>query len=540
MDGPQTDAIAAGKRGSKRWVSGRRARVLLCASGMCFMIMLDSNIVAVSLPTIARDLGAAFGDIEWVVSAYILTFAALLMPSGALADRFGRRRIGVVGLVLFTLSSLLCGLAPDALVLNLSRALQGVGAALQLSAALAILSHEFRGPDRARAFGFWGTVIGIAVALGPLVGGVITSGLGWRWAFLVNVPIGVALIALAISAVEESRDPDAVRLDVPGMTLFGGALFSLVWALIDGNADGWTSQVTVEKLATAAVLLAVFVLAEHAQRRPMVDFSLFRKRTFLGSSVAMLGFAASAQVMMTYLPLYLQNAFGFGAATAGVGMLPFALPLFFCPRIATALAMRISGRALLTIGLAIVATGNLATAAMVGANMPYPVVALGMLVTGCGAGLLNGETAKVSMSVIPPERGGMASGIGGTLRFVGLVTGITGLGAILTGVTRQHFIRAVASSDVSSWIGHSPNLLVPRIVAGDIAGAVQGMTGTQQTTLAELGRTSFAVGFAMVLLAAGIIAVMGTLLTALLVSPAETAPAGASVEAVSPLPELLD
>ncbi len=233
----ESAAMARGE--NRRWVSGRRFRVLLCASGMCFMIMLDSNIVAVSLPSIARDLGATISDIEWAVSAYVLTFAALLMPSGTLADRLGRRRIALVGLSVFTLSSLLCGLAPGALILNIARAVQGIGAALQLSTALAILSYEFRGPDRARAFGFWGTVIGVAVALGPLVGGIITSSFGWRWAFLVNVPIGAMLVALAVSVVEESRDPDAVRLDLVGMVLFGGGLFCLVWALIDGNKAGW-------------------------------------------------------------------------------------------------------------------------------------------------------------------------------------------------------------------------------------------------------------------------------------------------------------
>ena len=186
-----------------RWVSGRRARVLLCASGVSFMIMLDSNIVAVSLPSIARDLNATFADIEWVVSAYVLTFAAFLMPSGALADRFGRRRMVIVGLAIFTLASLLCGLAPSAPFLNAARALQGVGAAIELSAALAVLGHEFQGAERAKAFGFWGTVVGVAVAVGPLVGGLITSTLGWRWAFLVNIPIGAALIWLAIDAVSE-------------------------------------------------------------------------------------------------------------------------------------------------------------------------------------------------------------------------------------------------------------------------------------------------------------------------------------------------
>src|SRR5271154_5735700 len=215
-----------------RWVSGRRARVLLCASGVSFMIMLDSNIVAVSLPSIARNLNATFADIEWVVSAYVLTFAALLMPSGALADRYGRRRMLIVGLAIFTLASLLCGLAPAAPILNAAGALQGVGAAVELSAALEVLGHEFRGAERAKAFGFWGTVVGVAVAVGPLVGGLITSTLGWRWAFLVNIPFGGALIWRTTDAVSESRDPEAQRLDAVGMLSFGGGLFCLVWALI--------------------------------------------------------------------------------------------------------------------------------------------------------------------------------------------------------------------------------------------------------------------------------------------------------------------
>ena len=540
MSEQQIGAAAVVRPETRRWVSGRRFRVLLCASGMCFMIMLDSNIVAVSLPSIARDLGAAFSDIEWVVSAYVLTFAALLMPSGALADRYGRRRVALVGLSVFTLSSLLCGLAPSAFFLNLARALQGVGAALQLSAALAVLSHEFRGPDRARAFGFWGTVIGVAVALGPLVGGVITSSFGWRWAFLVNVPIGVILVALAIIAVDESRDPDAVRLDLAGMVLFGGGLSCLVWALIDGNAAGWSSRPILWKLAAAVVALMLFVVAERVQTRPMVDFSLFRRRTFLGASVAMLGFASSAQVMMTYLPLYLQNAFDLGAAAAGFGMLPFALPLFFCPRIAAALATRVSGRALLTVGLATVAFGDIVTAALIAANECYAVIAIGMVVTGCGAGLLNRETAKVSMSVIPPERGGMASGIGGTLRFIGLIIGITGLGAVLASGTQAHFIRTAAASRLSDSIAGNAQFIVSRIISGDITGAIANVALTARAGLIEVSRGSFAAGFTTVLIFAGGIAAVGALLTALLVSTAETAPARQPHAAVSRLPEVMD
>ncbi|MDQ0393313.1 MFS transporter [Labrys monachus] len=523
----QQDAAtgAAVRAGSARWVTGRRARVLLCASGVSFMIMLDSNIVAVSLPAIARDLGAVFADIEWVVSAYVLTFAALLMPAGALADRFGRRRLLIAGLAVFTLASLLCGLAPTVLVLNAARALQGVGAAIQLSAALAVLGHEFRGPERARAFAFWGTVIGVAVAAGPPLGGLITSAFGWRWAFLVNVPIGGALVALTASAVGESQDPDARRLDIAGIILLGSGLFCLVWALIGANADGWSGESTAMKLAAAAALLALFAVAETVQRRPMVDFGLFRRRTFLGSSVAMLGFASAAQVMMTYLPLYLQNVFGLSPALAGLGMLPFALPLFFCPRIAAGLAMRVSGRTLLAAGLAVVAAGNLATAAMVAMHLPYAVIAAGMLLTGCGAGLLNGETAKVSMSVIPPERSGMASGIGGTLRFVGLVTGITGLGAVLAGETGRQFARASAASGLADIGKAAARSMVSRIVAGDIEGAAAQVAAPARLAIAEIARRSFASGFATVLLAAGAIAVAAALLAFVLIDARETAPA---------------
>ncbi|MEJ1979062.1 MAG: MFS transporter [Acetobacteraceae bacterium] len=523
-----------------RWVTGRRARVLLCVSGATFMIMLDSNIVAVSLPAIARNLHATFADIEWVVSAYVLTFAAFLMPAGAFVDRYGRRRLLTGGLALFTSASLLCGLAPTSGLLDGARALQGIGAALQLSAALAVLNHEFRGPDRARAFAFWGTVLGLAVAAGPVVGGVITSAFGWRWAFLVNVPVGVVLIALAVTALEESRDPHAQKLDLAGMVLFGAGLFCLVWAMIGANADGWSSRVTVLKLAAGVALLLLFVVAERMQKRPMVDFDLFRRPTFLGSGFAMVGFAASAQVMMTFLPLYLQNVFGQTPAFAGLGMLPFALPLFFCPRIGAVLATRISGRALLTIGLVMVACGNLATAGLVAAELPYPVVAIGMLLTGCGAGLLNGETAKVQMSVVPPERGGMASGITGTLRFVGLVMGITGLGAVLASQTERYFVTAAPALTLSASGASGPHALVSRIVAGDLAGVVSQMIPGQREAVLALGRQSFASGFATVLVAAAIIAGLAALLTYCLVSAVETAPARVHPSDEVGVPELLD
>jgi hypothetical protein len=327
---------------------------------------------------------------------------------------------------------------------------------------------------------------------------------------------------------------------IPQITLSANRPHGLVRALIDGNAAAWSSRPILLKLAAVIALFILFVVVERAQMRPIVDSPRFRRRTFLGASVAMLGFASSAQVMMTYLPLHLQNAFGLGAAAAGFGMLPFALPLFSCPRIAAALAERTSGRALLAIGLAIVALGNIATAALIAANGTYAAIALGMVVTGCGAGLLNGETAKVSMSVIPPERGGMASGIGGTLRFVGLVTGITGLGAVLASATQSHFVRAIASLGLSGSLAGRTQFMVSRIVSGDISGVADKVVPAARGAMINVSRGSFAAGFTIVLVVAGGIATLAALLTVILVSAAETAPARRPHMKSSHLPEMID
>jgi EmrB/QacA subfamily drug resistance transporter len=281
--------------------------------------MLDSNIVAVSLPSIARSLGATFTDIEWVVSAYVLPFAALLLAAGAYADRHGRKRATLLGLGVFTVASALCGLATSAFMLNLARALQGIGASLLLTASLAVINHAFAGPERAKAYAFWGACLGIAITGGPIGGGVITDLFGWRWAFLVNVPSGVALFVTAAIVIAESRDHDAKRLDLVGILTFSAGLFLLIWALIDGNSLGWGTAAIFWRLAGAAALLTAFVFVELRQQRPMVDFALFKQPTFLGAACAMLGYAGGAQVLIFFLPLFLQNAYGFAPARGGVG-----------------------------------------------------------------------------------------------------------------------------------------------------------------------------------------------------------------------------
>jgi EmrB/QacA subfamily drug resistance transporter len=429
----------------RHWLSGRKLGTLLCGSGAPFLIMLDTNIVAVSLPSIARDLHGAFTDVEWVVSAYILPFAALLMPAGAIADRLGRRRMLLLGLAIFTFASLLCGMAPGLGVLNAARALQAIGAALQLTSSLAVLAHGFEVEERARVYAIWGTVMGLAPALGPTIGGLVTSYLGWRWAFLINLPIGIGLITLAAITVDESRDPNASKLDFPGILLFGCGLFNIVWALIEANNVGWESTSTLLKLAIGTGLFGAFVFAERLHPRPMIDLSLFRDRTVVGAALAMLGYAATAQVMMTILPLYLQDAFGHTPAIAGLAMIPFALPLLIGPSIGGKLSARLSSRAILSLGLAMVAIGNAITAAVVMMGLAYGAAAIGVFVTGCGAGLLNSETAKAQISAVPPARAGMASGIAATTRFVGINIGVAGLGAVLAVVAETTLRRLGAS-----------------------------------------------------------------------------------------------
>jgi EmrB/QacA subfamily drug resistance transporter len=490
---------------------GRRLLMLLCCAGAPFLIMLDTNIVAVSLPSIARDLHGTFTDVEWVVSAYILPFAALLMPAGALADRFGRRRVLLIGLSIFTIASFLCGVAPNLWILNGARALQAVGAALQLSSSLAAIAHEFGPKEKARVYAIWGTVMGVAPPLGPIVGGLVTAYLGWRWAFYINVPLGAGLITLGAMTVQESRDPKASRLDSLGILLFGTGLFSIVWALIGGNSAGWLAAETVIKFGVGAMLLVAFVIAERLHPRPMVDLTIFRDPVVVGAAVAMLGYAASAQVMMTILPLYLQDAFNHSPAMAGLAMIPFALPLLIGPGVGGKLAAHLSSRSILSLGLWLVAIGDAVAAAAVLADLGYPAAALGMLFTGCGSGLLNSETAKAQITSLPPERAGMAGGLASVTRFIGIISGVTGLGAVLSAVAEgslRRFGASLVPDHAIDWRG-----LSLRIVGGDAGGALSALQEPVRAALGDAVHRSVALGFGAAFTVAAFIAILASLVS---------------------------
>ena len=499
---------------------GRKLRMLLCCAGAPFLIMLDTNIVAVSLPSIARDLQGEFTDVEWVVSAYILPFAALLIPAGALADRLGRRRMLLLGLSIFTLASALCGIAPDLAVLNGARALQAVGAALQLSASLAVIAHGFEPQQRVRVFAIWGTVMGVAPSLGPILGGLVTSYLGWRWAFLINLPLGVGLISLAVASVDESRDPNAGRIDFPGIILFGTGLSSIVWALIAANRVGWENTSTILKLAIGGMLIVAFTFAERLHPRPLLDLALFRDRNFVGAAIGMLGYAAAAQVMMTILPIYLQDAFGQPPVIAGLSMIPFALPLLIGPSVGEKLARYMSSRAILCFGLGLTALGDAVIAATILGDLGFWATAMGMFITGSSAGLLNSETAKAQVNAVPAERAGMASGISGATRFVGIISGLAGLGAVIAAVSESSLRRQgtlLVPGQIVDW--HALNL---RIVGGDLHGGLSTLPAEIQTVIGDAVHQSVAAGFGTALAVGAIIAVVSGVLSWLLIRAAKT------------------
>jgi EmrB/QacA subfamily drug resistance transporter len=411
----------------------RRWWTLLAVSVATFMLLLDITVVNVALPAIREDLSASFTDLQWVVDAYALTLAALVLTAGSLADRLGRRRTFAAGLAVFSVASLLCAVAPDPTFLNLARALQGVGGAAMFAVSLALVAQEFpAGRQRGTAMGVYGATIGVAVAIGPLVGGALTDGLGWESIFYLNVPIGVAAIAVTYLKLRESRDPHATRVDWAGVTSFSGALFLLVLALVRGNDEGWGSGPIVALLAGSAVLLVAFVVIERRVAEPMLPLGLFRRPAFTGVQLAAFAISGSLFALFLYVTLYLQNQLGYSPLEAGIRYLPITLAAFVLAPIAGALLSRVPARVMMCAGLAAAGVGMLLMAG-IEAGDEWTTLLGGFLVAGAGVGLLNPVIADVALSVVPKEQSGMAAGINDTFRQVGVAVGIAAWGAVFVG-----------------------------------------------------------------------------------------------------------
>jgi EmrB/QacA subfamily drug resistance transporter len=477
-----------------------------------FMLLLDITVVNTALPYIERALHASFSDLQWVIDAYALSLAALLLTGGSLADLFGRRLVFVLGLGIFTGASLMCGLAGSPLTLNLARGVQGIGGALMFATALALLANAFPGKDRGTAFGLWGATTGAAVAVGPLVGGLLTEKLGWEYIFFVNVPIGIGAIFMTLSKVEESRSPAAGRIDWAGLVTFSGGLLCLVYALIRGNAEGWTSTQIVGLLAAALVLLVAFVVVERHQRLPMLDLSLFRNPAFDGASIAAFVLSAAMFAMFLYLTLYIQNALGYSALEAGVRFLPVTLLSFLVAPVSGKLSERFGVRWFIAAGLALVGLGLLLMRGVQPGD-DWTAMLAGFIVSGGGIGLVNPALATAAVGVVGPQRSGMASGINSTFRQVGIATGTAALGAIFAHVVdgrEEAFVRALAASATAPYAPGDGQF------ADFISfGGFRRLPGGEQVVLA--GRDAFLHGLHDILLYASVVAFAGAVLCAVLI-----------------------
>src|SRR3954470_12752958 len=346
-----------------------------------------------------------------------------------MADLFGRKRVFLSGIVLFTAASLACGLANDALFLIVARGVQGIGGAMMFATALALISQVFHGRERGTAFGIWGATIGAAVAIGPLAGGALTNWLSWRWIFLVNIPIGIAAVILAMRVLDESSDPEHSRLDPVGLVTFTIGLLCLILALIEGNQRGWTSPEIVALIVGAVVFLAVFVATQTRKRTTMVDLALFKRPAFDGAQTTAFAISASMFAMFLYLTLYLQNILGLSPLATGVRFLPLSIVSFFAAPLAGRLSGRIAIRYLLGFGLALNAVA-MWLMSRVTPSSHWTVLLPGFIIGGIGIGFVNAPLAATAVSTVRVERAGMASGINNTFRQIGIATGIAGLGAI--------------------------------------------------------------------------------------------------------------
>jgi EmrB/QacA subfamily drug resistance transporter len=393
------------------------------------MLLLDVTVVYVALPAIGRDLHAGFAEIQWVVDAYTVALAATLLGAGVLADRLGRRLVFAWGVGIFAACSALCAAAGSGLFLDLARAAQGIGGAAVFSSSLALLANEFRDESRGTAMGIWGAITGIALAVGPLVGGLIVEGINWRWIFAINLPIGLGLVVLAVKAVPESRSPAADGLDFGGAVLFAATCLLLALGLTRGNAEGWASAQIVGCLAGAAIALVGFVFVERRVAAPMLPLELFRIPAFSGTAIVAFAQSVAIYPLLIFLAIYLQDGLGYAPIGAGLRLLPLTLLILLVAPFAGRLTTRLPLRVPLLSGLALLG-GALLLLHGVSQTDGWTALLPGMIVGGIAIGAISPSLAAAMVSVLPVERSGMSSGVNNTFRQLGIAMGVAGLGAI--------------------------------------------------------------------------------------------------------------
>jgi EmrB/QacA subfamily drug resistance transporter len=451
-----------------------------------FILLLDITIVNVALADIQGELHASLSDLQWVIDAYALSLAALLLTAGSIADLYGRRLVFVIGTALFMAGSIACGAAQDIVFLQLARAFQGIGGAAMFATALALIASAFHGRDRGVAFGAFGATTGVAVAIGPVLGGVLTSGISWRWIFFVNVPICLLAIAIGLAKVRESHDPRAGRPDWFGFVTFSLALGSLVYGLIRAGQTEWSNGRVVFCLVAATVLLAVFVASQLVQDDPMFDLGLLRKPTFTGGLVAAFGISASVFSLLTYLVIYVQNVLGYSAVGAGVRFLFLSGTAFVAAAVAGRLTETVPAKWLIAPGFVVVGAGLLLIHG-IEVDSSWTHLIPGLAVAGFGVGMVNTPLASTAVGVVSVERSGMASGINSTFRQVGIATGIAVLGTIFAHQVADGIRAGLAGTPAA---GQSDGIAAA-VTGGQTEAVIQAAPAGVRDQLAAVATSSF-------------------------------------------------
>jgi len=463
----------------------------------------------------------------WTLDAYALTLAVLLLTSGVLADRYGRKLLFSLGLAIFTAGSLLCGLAVTPLMLILSRSGQGTGGAMMFATSLALLGHSFRGRERGVAFGVWGAVVGISTALGPVLGGLITTGWDWRGIFLVNVPIGVFALAVTIWRTEESRSPHPAPPDLAGFLLLTAGLVSVIYGLIRAGENSWSDAGVIACLAAGGAALAAFGVAESRVAHPMFDLSLLRVPTFSGGAIAAFAMNGSLYAMLLYLVIYLQDVLGYSALGAGLRIAILSLAGLVTSVIAGRLSERVPARWLIGPGLLLVGAGLLVMTGLSG-DSAWTHLVPGFTVAGLGSGLVNPPLASTAIGVVPPHQAGMASGVNTTFRQVGIAAGIAALGSIFTSAIGRHLSGALPPS-----LAGSAGRIVSAVRQGSVGQLLAAEPAADRAAVSEALRSGFAAALNELLYVTAGLALVGAVCAMLLIrrkdfhQPGEAQPAAA-------------
>jgi EmrB/QacA subfamily drug resistance transporter len=479
-----------------------------------FMLLIDVTIVNVALPDMAGDLKTSFSSLQWVVDAYALTLAALVLGTGSIADLVGHRRAYVAGLALFAVSSLACGLAPNSGALIAARAVQGVGAAAMFATTFALLNSNYTGRDRGTAYGMWGAVSGASAAIGPIIGGLLTEWISWRWIFFVNLPVSVIAIALCLTVLKDANDPVRSRVDVAGMVTFTAAAAAATYGLIRANEYGWSAPGTWGTLVASVVLLAVFVVIEQRTDHAMLDLALMRNRSFVGILLAGLLLTFAAFASFTYVSIWLQSVLGLSPIQAGLTGLPLSIAAF---GVSAAIGRFLHGNRpgpIIGGGLLFIGVGGLISGVLVHGSASWPALIPGFILAGIGVGLATPTLGSAAMGAVPPQRGGMAAGAVNTARQLGFAFGIAALGSVF----------ATKAQDVLT-DRHIPN---PAAVAQALAGGqaqalLHGAPAQARGALDSALHAASVGGVQWAFLVSGVVGVLAGFAVLALVRPTRTA-----------------